>query len=189
MDKSEFIDLIKNRRSLYVRQYTGEKIPDSIVMEMLEAANWAPTHKLTEPWRFKIFRGEALKKLSDYQKQLYLENTAPEEVKEAKLKTFDELPEKTSHVIAIVMQRHVTVPEMEEIASVAMAVQNFWLTVTAYGYGGYWSTGNGTFNPKMHQWLGLNEEQTLLGFFHLGVPGDHIQQGKRRPLEVKVEWV
>lgn len=189
MNTTDLVQLIKNRRSVYPRQYNGQKIPDETIAEMLETANWAPTHKYTEPWRFKIFRGNALEKLIDFQKQLYIENTPPQEVIEAKLKTFTDLPAQTSHIIAIVLQRNPVVPEMEEIASVAMAVQNLWLTVCAYGYGGYWSTGNGTFNPKMHQWLGLDETQQLLGFFFIGIPAELSQNGKRRPMNEKIEWM
>lgn len=189
MQKQELIELIKNRRSVYPRQYSGDKIPDEIVNEMLEVTNWAPTHKFTEPWRFKIFRGEALQKLVDFQQQLYLDTTPAEEVKEAKLKVFAETPQQTSHIIAIVRHINPIVPDMEEIASVAMAVQNFWLTVSAYGYGGYWSTGNGTFSPAMHNWLGLDENHTLMGFFYLGVPAEPMQPGKRKPWEEKIEWM
>ncbi len=190
MTEADIIGLIHSRRSVFPRQYTGEKIDDDIVAEMLETANWAPTHKYTEPWRFKVFRGDALKKLVDYQKQLYVDSTLPSEIKEAKLKVFDETPDLTSHIIAISMHRNPIVPEMEEIASVAMAVQNLWLTVTAYGYGGYWSTGGGTFNSHMHQWLKLDAEtETLMGFFYLGVPAEPLQKGKRRPMSEKVTWM
>lgn len=190
MNKEEVLALIKQRRSVYPRQYTGEKIEDSVVEEMLEAANWAPTHKYTEPWRFKVFSGDALHKLVGYQKQLYIDTTLPADVKEAKLNVFDEVPSQASHIFAIIMERNPIVPEMEEIASVAMAVQNLWLTVTAYGYGGYWSTGNGTFSEKMHRWLQLNEEtQKLMGFFYLGIPSEPLQKGRRRPMEDKVQWM
>lgn len=190
MEKVDIIELIKYRRSVYPRQYNGKKIEDSIVKELLETANWAPTHKYTEPWRFKVFAGEALEKLIAFKKQLYVDTTLPADVKETKLEIFDDIPSQASHIIAVIMERNPIVPEMEEIASVAMAVQNLWLATTAYGYGGYWSTGGGTFSTKMHRWLDLNEEtQTLMGFFYMGIPAEPLQQGKRRPMEDKVEWV
>lgn len=188
MNKADIVELIHSRRSIYPRQYSGEKIPDAVITEMLETANWAPTHKYTEPWRFKIYRGEALQKLVNFQKQLYVDSTLPADIKESKLKTFDETPALTSHIIAIYMRRNPIVPEMEEIASVAMAVQNLWLAVTAYGYGGYWSTGGGTFSPHMHQWMKLDETETLMGFFYIGVPAEPLQKGRRRPMDEKVTW-
>ncbi len=30
---------------------TGDKVPKAKIEMLLEAANWAPTHNLTQPWR------------------------------------------------------------------------------------------------------------------------------------------
>ena len=114
---------------MYPRQYNGKKIEDNVVKELLETANWAPTHKYTEPWRFKVYTGEALEKLISFQKQLYMDTTLPDDIKETKLQVFDDIPSQTSHIVAIIMERNPIVPEMEEIASVAMAVQNLWLAM------------------------------------------------------------
>ncbi len=48
-------DLIKNRRSVFPAQYNDKPIERETIEKILEAANWAPTHKKTEPWRFKVF--------------------------------------------------------------------------------------------------------------------------------------
>lgn len=57
--------IIRNRRSQFVAQFKeNDPIDDWIIEELLENANWAPTHKLTEPWRFVVFSGEGLKKIS-----------------------------------------------------------------------------------------------------------------------------
>ena len=63
--------LIANRRSIYPNLYSGERVDDAIIEQMLENANWAPTHGLTEPWRFNVFTDEGLRKLADFQSQLY----------------------------------------------------------------------------------------------------------------------
>ena len=33
---------------------SGERVSDAEVQQILEAANWAPTHGKTEPWRFAV---------------------------------------------------------------------------------------------------------------------------------------
>jgi nitroreductase len=59
---TELIDkVIEGRRSVYQQQYSGERVDDAIVKKILSNANWAPTPKLTEPWRFVVFTGEGLK--------------------------------------------------------------------------------------------------------------------------------
>ena len=52
---NEINHLIKNRRSVFPNLYTGEPVPKEVIDQMLENANWAPTHKFTEPWRFTVF--------------------------------------------------------------------------------------------------------------------------------------
>lgn len=46
--------LIRNRRSIYPKHMTGNTVSKESIMAMLEAANWAPTHGRTEPWRFVV---------------------------------------------------------------------------------------------------------------------------------------
>lgn len=53
-------EIINRRRSVYPHQFTGEKIDDAIVWQILENANKAPNHKKTEPWRFRFFREKVL---------------------------------------------------------------------------------------------------------------------------------
>lgn len=54
--------LIKSRRSVFVDQFSEQKIEKKIIHQLLENANWAPSHGKTEPWRFFVFSGKGLKK-------------------------------------------------------------------------------------------------------------------------------
>lgn len=183
--------LIRKRRSVFPKQFAaGQTIPDEIVNQILENATWAPTHGLTEPWYFIVFTGEGLKKLANYQSELY-KKTSGEKFKENKYQNLMENPLKASHVIAICMKPdpNKKIPEIEEIESVAAAVQNMYLTVTAYGLGGYWTTGGITYNEEAKQFLGLNEEDKLLGFFYLGQVAIPSPDSKRKSTKEKVRWV
>ena len=82
--------MISTRRSVYTNMFSGEEVPDSIIMQMLENANWAPTHRLTEPWRFIIFKGAGLEKLGNYQGELY-KNKSGENYKEEVFDKFKNL--------------------------------------------------------------------------------------------------
>ena len=70
---NEFNSLIRHRRSIFPNMYTNEVVEDAIIIQILENANWAPTHKLTCPWRFCVFTGDGLKKLAAFQSNLYKE--------------------------------------------------------------------------------------------------------------------
>lgn len=183
--------LIQSRRSVFQRDYTGEKVSDAIVEQMLENANWAPTHKFTEPWRFVVFTGEGLKKLAAFQAQCYKEvTTAKGTFREDRYDALSALPT-SSHVIAIGMKRDVNkgVPEVEEVGAVFCAFQNMQLTAAAYGVGCYLSTGGITFFEEAKPFFNLGSEDQLLGFLHIGVPKGAVPAGRRKPIEEKVKWI
>ncbi|HEX4374195.1 MAG TPA: nitroreductase [Puia sp.] len=181
--------LFQKRRSVFPEQYVaGKKIPDETVMQLLENANWAPSHKLTEPWRFVVFSGEGLKKLAEFQSSLYKE-TSGEKFKQGRYEKLQTTPLLCSHIIALGMKRSGSVPEIEEVEAVACAVENLFLSMTAYGLGGYWSTGGVTYIEEAKSFFGLNEQDKLLGFFYLGYVQTPSVQGKRAPVSEKIIWV
>ena len=61
---SEITEVIKNRRTIYHEMYSTRKVHKEIIEDLLNNAIWAPTHGNTQPWRFKVFMGEGLMKLS-----------------------------------------------------------------------------------------------------------------------------
>ena len=110
-------DLIKKRRSVFPAQYIDKPIAKSDIEKILKAANWAPTHRKTEPWRFKVLRGESKEKLGLFLSLKYLETEA--KPKEMKTKKLINNPKRAGAIIAICMQRDPkeSVPEWEEITS------------------------------------------------------------------------
>lgn len=184
--------VIEGRRSVYQQQYTSERVDDAIVKKILNNANWAPTHKLTEPWRFVVFTGEGLKKLAAFQAELYKKvTTADGTFKEDRFQNLLTKPMLSSHIIAVGMKRDEkkSVPEIEEIGAVFCAIENMYLTATAYGVGCYLSTGGVTYFKEAKEFFGLGSEDKLIGFFHLGMSRIESPQSKRKPIEDKVVWV
>lgn len=191
-NRQEVNQLIRQRRSVFPKDYSGETIADAIVEQVLENANWAPTHKHTEPWRFQVFTGEGLKTLARLQSDCYKKVTeANGTFKEDRYQALQIKPMLSSHIISIGMKRDekASVPEVEEIGAVFCAVQNMYLTATAYGIGCYLSTGGITYFEEAKPLFGLRSEDKLLGFLHLGVPKTVSTEGKRKPIGEKVVWV
>jgi len=183
--------LIRQRRSTFPDQFeNGRRIEDEIIWQLLENASWAPNHKLTEPWHFTVFTGEGLKKFAAFQAARY-QQTAGEKFRQDKYKKLLENPLKASHIIAITLRRSTVtdIPEMEEIAAVSCAVENIYLSVTAYGLGGYWSTGGPTYDPAARQFFGLEDGDKLMGFFYLGHVRVPSVAGSRKPVKEKTTWV
>ncbi|MGZ3917601.1 MAG: nitroreductase family protein [Flavisolibacter sp.] len=183
--------LIRSRRSTFPKQFEeGKKIDDAIVEQIIANATWAPSHGNIQPWKFVVFTGEGLQKLSQFQSELYKESSG-EKFKEATFENLKANPLKASHVIALCLKRdpNKKFPEVEEIAAVSTAVQNIYLTVTAYGLGGYWTTGGVTYNDKAKPFFGLGDDDRLMGFFYLGQVAVPSPEPKRQPLEEKLVWV
>ena len=86
MNTADLTQLIKSRRSIFPAMYTDRRIERETLLSILENGNWAPTHRKTEPWRFKIYQGESLKTLSNYLGDYYKENTPSEKFSEIKYK-------------------------------------------------------------------------------------------------------
>lgn len=191
-DTNQFNSIIKNRRTITPPLYAkGKTIPDELIWQILENANYAPNHKKTEPWRFSVFSGNGLVKLSELFSTIYKE-FAGEKFKEVALKKLADFPIMSSHVIAIKMKRseQSKIREIEEIEATACAVQNMFLTATAYGLGSFWSTGGITYYEEAKEFFGLEAEDKLLGFFYLGYLEKEIGVGyKRGDVREKVEWV
>jgi nitroreductase len=184
--------LIHNRRSVFPKEYTGQPVDEAIVRQILENANWAPTHKLTEPWRFQVFAGGGLQKLASLQAACYKKVTeANATFQEDRYQNLLTKPLQSSHIILVAMKRDEkkSVPEQEEIGAVFCAVQNMYLTATAYGIGAYLSTGGVTYFEEAKEVFGLGKEDKLIGFFHLGIATAHTARSKRKPIEEKTTWI
>ena len=181
---------ISQRRSIYTSMYSGGRVDDTIINQMLENANWAPTHKKTEPWRFVVFQGDGLEEFATFQADAYKQRTLDRGTfDEAKYNKLLNNPRLCSHIIAIGMQRHEVVPEVEEVCAVACAVQNMYLAANAHGLGCYWGSGGVTYLEEAKEFFGLGPKDRLLGFFYLGYPNkEEWPRSVRKPVADKVRW-
>ena len=181
MINKELSSIIKSRQSIYPNEFTGQIIKEEVIMELLENANHAPTHKMTQPWIFKIFCNDSkIKLLSEILKN--------KEIAENKRKKLEHNFNKSSHVICICMKKNNhLLPEWEEIAATAMAVQNLWISCVGSKIGGYWSTPK--YIHKLNEFLSLNKDEKCLGLFYLGVHNSNITKNiKRKSISEKTQW-
>mmetsp|Transcript_96220 Transcript_96220/g.310667 ORF Transcript_96220/g.310667 Transcript_96220/m.310667 type:complete len:272 (-) Transcript_96220:64-879(-) len=199
--------LLKQRRSIFPKDYNGRgrAITDEDIQLLLDGANWAPTHKRTEPWRFVVFRGEAQSMVLE----ATIEGNRAATTEERGGETFEEWHEdfmqgvekkwrKCDVLIALNMLRQAQpdkrLPEWEEIAAVACAVQNLHLVATSLGLAGYWSSWNvvGRDSEAMAKLLGISKEagDRCLGFFVLGSSDivGKVRSG-RGPVAEKTRWL
>ncbi len=183
--------LIRHRRTIKPKMMSNRPVAEELVWELLENANWAPTHGMTEPWRFTVFTGDARKRLADLLPKVYQEVTPPDQFKQKKIDSLGENPLLAPVLIAIAMKRQQSgkIPEVEEIEAVACAVQNLHLSAAAYGLGGFWSSNPAVCSQAMHDLLQLDTKDLVLGLFYLGYPEGDWPVGSRQPIRDKVTWL
>ncbi len=181
--------IIEQRKSYYPPQFLPKEIPRSVLEALLKSANQAPTHKLTEPWRYKVITGPARKRFGEFMSEKYRSITPTPEFSIAKYEKIKTNPQKSGALFAICMQRDPKkrVPEWEEFASVAMSVQNVWIACSAYGIGAYWSS------PGLIEYFGefqeLAEGERCIGIFYMGYIGREVSGPIKKPIEDKVIWI
>lgn len=184
-------ELIRKRRTVKPKMMANREVDLSIIQEMLDNANWAPTHGLTEPWRFTVFTGDARSKLAEFLAETYKTLTPPEAFKQNKYEGMSKNAMLAPVVIAIGMKRQPSrkIPELDEIQAVACAVQNMHLTATAHGLCAFWSTNVAAVSGEMARYTGLTDGDRALGLFYVGYPGDDWPTGSRHAIEGKVRWI
>ncbi|MEY2832832.1 MAG: hypothetical protein RLZZ574_2090 [Cyanobacteriota bacterium] len=187
----QFNSIIKSRRSTKPRLFNGKKIDDEIIWQILENANWAPNHGLTQPWRYQVFTDAGLIKLAEFQATLYQKTTAPEKFKPEKYTRMKSNILKSSHVIVICMERQKSakIPEIEEIEAVACSVQNMALTAAAYEICSFWGSGGVTYMPELKEFLGLGEKDRCLGYLYLGYSDNPATTSHRNSIREKTIWI
>lgn len=191
MNPNLFNELARNRRSVFPDQFEpGKIVDDAIIREILNNAMWAPDHGRSEPWQFSVFTGEGLRRLANFQSDLY-KREAGTQFKESTYNKLQLQPLKASHIVSIGMKRTTrkNIPEVEDIEAVACSVQNIYLSVTAYGLGGYWTTGGITYFEKAKSFFSLDEKDKFLGFFYIGHVAIPSLVASRAPLDEKVRWI
>ena len=183
MNKETLNSIIRNRKSIYPKDYTGEEIPDNLIREILLNANHAPTHRMTQPWFFKVYKNESKQKLIDLVSKI-----DESKISKIKLDKFIQKINDSNTIISIFLNRDKKerLPEWEEIAAVSMAVQNMWLTCYVNNIGSYWSTPG--FIHEYGNLIKLDNNQSSLGFFFMGVYNHKESPKLRDDINTKVEW-
>ena len=188
---SDTNELIRDRRTIGPEKYSSRKVHKEVVEEILRNGTWAPTHGMTQPWRFKVFIGKGIKRIGERLPIWYKNFIGEEKFSQKKFDKLEARGENCSVIIAVTMVPDSTgrIPEVEEIEAVACAVQNMYLTCTAHGIGALYSTPGFLYTEEVREFLNLEEGGRVLGLFYLGYPEGDWPKSHRKPLEYVTEWI
>lgn len=181
--------IILNRRTVKATAMNGRMIPEEQIQQLLLLADQAPNHAQTEPWRFWVYSGDALRQFGETHAHLYWDNTPEKKRNRSKCDKLIRSAKQASHLVIVVMKRtkDARIPVLEETAAVSAAIQNILLGATALGIASIWSTGGMTHHPALKAFLQLKEEDIVMGLLYLGYTDQPPKSGKRNiPLEKKI---
>ncbi len=172
-----------------------EPLERSVIEQLLEAANWAPSHKNTEPWRFTVFSENGREKLAGIFEAADRADQAAGKLQVA-ADLIGEAARKKAFAapvwISIGMKPKLKedgsllLPEEEELMAVACSVQNMHLMARALGVAGKWTSKT---HPVIAKELGLEAPSKLLGFFICGWPAADWPEKSKGPVAEKVNWI
>jgi nitroreductase len=191
MKPAELLEFFSARRSVKPAQFNGETIEDETIALMLEAARWAPTHALTQPWRFTVIEGSGIARFTEFMQEAYKAHTPEDKFNVLKYEKLGNSLRACSHIILVGMKRQdiQKLPEWEEIAAVSAAVQNMQLVGYALGAVGYWSTGGVSTHEVMLPWLKLSENDKALGILLMGKSDVEPPVPERRPIDYYTNFI
>ena len=181
---------IKDRKSTYAYNFSEKKISRKEIEAIVENALWAPTHMHTQPWRFVVLQGKHQEELGEFMADYYREAYTEKRFSEERFKATKNYS-KNATLVSVIFQpnKKAKLPEWEELAAIACAVQNMWLTCTAMNIGAYWDTSIATMEYGKR--VRLKESEKFLGIFFMGYPkeGIEVHQRKRKPLSEKLSFI
>jgi len=183
------MDLIKSRRSIGVTD--DKEVPDDVIGTLLEAATWAPNHKKTEPWKFRVFKGEGRAKLGEEMARIAARKAEglSEEEAAKKIEKARKGPLRAPVVIAVAVSPSGIVPEIEEIVATGCAIQNLLLTATELGLATIVRTGDIAHEPELKNYLNLEPVDKIAGLIYVGYPKREMDiKAQRTPAEEKTQW-
>ena len=139
--------------------------------DIFRAALRAPDHGQLRPWRFLLVEGEDRIRVGNILADV--ENASNEAQRNKTAGRLLRAP-----LVLLIVARispHTKIPEIEQIMSVAAAVQNMLIVAHALHVGAMWRSGIVTYDPLLAEKLGLAVDERLLGFLYLGTPAGELK--------------
>jgi nitroreductase len=162
---------VRSRRTH--KAFRPEPLPRELLDELLELARWAPSHNLTNPWRFRVVGPKALAALK--------EAAGPESAPK-----LDRAP---TLVVASCVQTGDAVQDEEDLLATGVACYIVLLSAHARGLAGYWRTPSVLRSEAGRAAVGLPDDEHFVGLLHLGWGRQEKEPPERAPAAQYVTYL
>jgi len=201
MRDEDFWNLIRGRRS--IRRYQQRDVPRAMILQLLEAARWAPSAHNRQPWRFAVIpRGETRRHLVEAMADRWVEDLRRDGLTDEEITRRVErsrqrlLSAPVLILLALSMVDMDTYPDpvrqqaeyIMAVQSTALAAQNLMLAAHHLGLGSCWICAPLFVPDVVRAVLDLPEDWIAQAFISVGYPAEHPQKA-RHPLHEHVLWV
>jgi nitroreductase len=136
------------------KEFGPEPVDRDTLLELLDAARFAPNHHLTQPWRFRVLGPETLGRL----KQCAGDSEA---------KKLDRAP---TLVVASAVLTGDLIADEEDVCAAAAAIVLVLLAATERGIATYWRTPSILRSARGREAIGIPDGERVLGLLHFGAP-------------------
>ena len=187
----DVLEAIRTRRT--AGKIRADVPPRKLIEELLEAATWAPNHRLNEPWRFFVVAGEARERFGELMAAdacASLDDPT-EEKRRGMIESQMKKATRSPVIIAVACDPPSSskIDPIEDVCAVACGVQNMMLAAHARGLATKWSSGQACHSPAIKSFFGLTPEHQILGYIYLGYPDESSGIGSRTPHHEKTTWL
>ena len=159
----EVIRTIYERRS--VRNFTEAPVERRLIMEILQAASWAPSGLNNQPWRFAIIWDQSLK----------------EEL--GRLTRYSAVLKNAAVLIPVFLDHDSSYDRVKDCQAIGACLQNLLLAVHAHGLGATWIGEILKNKERVLSLLELPERLELMAVVAVGHPLHRNQTSHRKPVE------
>ena len=159
-------EALRTRRT--VHNFDNDRaVPDEVLHRAIEAATYAPNHKMTEPWRFRRLGTDAIEAIAS----LNAASIADPAKAAAKAKRWADIRN------WLVVTSRITPGDdlltREDYAATCCAVQNMQLSFAADGIGTKWTSGDIQRTPEFERICGVDgDAECVCGVIWYGYAAD-----------------
>ena len=168
-------------------EFTDDVPPRESMERMIDAAIWAPNHRLTNPWRFFVLEKGGAKR-TEVAQLAYDNQMARSGNQDAAHGSRQRVLDAPALIYVYSVPGDREDITQENYAAACCAVQNLLLAGVAEGLAGDWSTGNTTRHPRLAETLGGEADWMMVGALFIGQPSRPSASVRAAPAEVAV-WL
>lgn len=185
----QVLEAIRTRRS--IGKTTDQRPTREQIETMLDAATWAPTHHLTNPWRFVVIAGDERRRFGEVtarSKLRRMEQEGRDTTGEAEKLIAKAYRAPVIIAVGVEPADGPKIVEIEEVCAGAAAVQNMLLAAHGMGLAAMWRTGDPAYDRDVASYLGLSERGRILGFVYVGYPAIEKTRVNHVPFAGLTTW-